>query len=262
MNQKIAGVAFFLLSPLLFSTHVYAAVVINEIEPKYSDPNLAWVELYNTGSESVSLNQWKLDHTGGDAKSFILNASNIIAPHGFLTLSSSQTTLNFSITGDTIRLFDANGTQVDSQSYPATLGYNTSMGRSTDGGEGWVICLPDPYKATPNAPNNCPPAPTLTPTPTPGPTATPTPKPTAIPITTSTSVPTQQTFGSIMATPQPQADRPLAETTPRILGATDELQFKIAKSWIGYILLGVAAAALSLMLVLWLMRKKKLSEKK
>lgn len=155
---------------------VFAAVVINEIYPKYSDPAWEWVELYNTGSESVLLDRWKLDHTAGDAESYILNASATIQPHGFLTLFGSQTSINFSIEGDTVRLFDANGTLADSKSYPGTLGYNTAMGRSTDGGDSWVICAPNPHAATPNKPNNCPiPTSTPTPIPTQPPSNTPTP---------------------------------------------------------------------------------------
>jgi hypothetical protein len=237
---------------LLVATHARAAVVINEIYPKYADPVWEWVELYNTDASAVSLDRWKLDHTTGDGKSFILNASARIEPHGFLTLKGSQTGIAFSVEGDTVRLFDANGALADSKSYPGTLGYNTSMGRSTDGGDGWVICAPEPYAATPNTNNKCPPAPTATPVPTPTGTPTPTPKPTATPTPMFTPTLAPQSFGLIMATPTP----------PQILGATvtitptpaptDLLRFTVSKSWVAYALLGIAAAALSLMLTLWL----------
>ena len=103
--MRSALVEFFLL--LLFlslgRSTAFAAVVINEMYPKYSDPAWEWVELYNTDSQSVSLNQWKLDHTGGDGNSFILNASMNIQPHSFLTLYGNQTAISFSIKHHTIK---------------------------------------------------------------------------------------------------------------------------------------------------------------
>lgn len=226
---------------------VFAAVVINEIYPKYSDPAWEWVELYNTGSESVLLDRWKLDHTAGDAKSYILNASAAIQPHGFLTLFGSQTSINFNIEGDRVRLFDANGTLVDSQWYPGTLGYNTSMGRSTDGGEGWVICSPDPYAATPNKPNNCPlPASTPTSIPTHTPTSVPTSSPTLTP--TSIPIPTASPTSLFTSAGQP--------VQPQVLGLGDQStdpfdDFKEAKTrrFLGIASLGIAGLALLALIV-------------
>lgn len=263
MNQQLAAVLVFLLSPFIIVTQIHAAVVINEIAPKYTDPTWEWVELYNTDSASVSLDRWKLDHSAGDGTSYILNASFVIEPHGFLTLSTSQTAIAFSVDGDTVRLFNQNGSLVDSKSYPGTLGYNTSMGRSTDGGDGWVICTPDPYTATPGKANMCPPAPTATPVPTS--TATPTPAPTPTPprvfvLPTLPPIqslqPTQQTFGSIMATPTPFQVLGVETISPTPTPPADVLQFAIARSWIAYMFLGIAAAALALMLTLWLRQRR------
>lgn len=268
MKRFLLGVfVFFFFCPAIPTTYLHAAVVINELVPKTDPATYEWVELYNTGSESVLLDRWKLDHTAGDATSYILNASARIEPHGFLTLYESQTAISFSIGGDTVRLFDVNNNLVDSQSYPSTLGYNTSVGRSTDGADGWVTCAPDPYGATPNKPNNCPPAPTPTPTPIPTntPTATPTPSPTNTPTPTLTPTPTRQTFGSLLPSPTPsQILGVAAQQSPTPAPVADLLQFAVSKTRIAYILLGIAAAALSLMIILWLherlVRKKKLSE--
>jgi hypothetical protein len=207
----IIAITFFFLSPFFTDTSVYAAVVINEILP-VSTTN-EWVELYNTGSAREDLDGWKLDHTAGDAKYFFLNASSFIEPHGFLTIDGSQSAISFSPQGDTVQLFDKTGALVDSQSYPGTIGYNNSIGRSPDGGNGWVICAPDPYGWTKNEPNNCPPAPTPTPTPTPVNTPTPTPKPlpTNTPSPIPTPTPAQQTFGSFLPSP----------TQIQVLGAED-----------------------------------------
>jgi hypothetical protein len=154
---------------------VYAGVVINEIFPKTEDVTREWIELYNTGSESVSLNQWKLENTEGTPKTFVINASGIIASHGYITYYQPQTGIIFNVNGDTVRLTDDHNTLIDSQNYLSTLGYNTSMGRSPDGGSSWTIC----NSQTPDKPNDCPLAtPTQTPTPSPIPTNTP------IPVTT------------------------------------------------------------------------------
>jgi hypothetical protein len=209
-----------------------------------------------------------MDHTAGDEKSFILNASAVIGPHGFLTFSGTQTAISFSIEGDTVRLFDANGTLVDSKSYPGTLGYNTSMGRSTDGGDGWVVCAPDPYGATPNTNNNCPPAPTPTstptPTPTPFPTATAAPTPTPLPTPISTPIPTstpsapaRQTFGSFL--PSPAQTQVLgAENTISPTPTPDQtkLSLKIDKI-LAFQILAVAIAWGGIAILAFVRQKKK-----
>ncbi len=173
MVSYFSGILFFLLA-----TPVHAAVVINEMVPKSSDTAAAWIELYNSGADTVPLDRWRLTTKAGST--FQFNASATISPKGFITVYQSQTNLNFSIEGDTVSLFDEKNSSIDTQSYPGILGYNTAMGRSIDGGNGWTICVPAPeYKATPNAANKCPPPPTNTPTPTisPSPTFSPTPSP-------------------------------------------------------------------------------------
>lgn len=162
---------------------VSAAVVVNEIFPKSADVTTTWIELYNTGPETISLDRWRLENNSSGT--YILNASAIISPNAFLTLYQPQTGLTFSIEGDAVRFFDHKNNLIDSQSYPGTLGYNTSIGRSTDGGAGWMTCAPSPdYVATPNKPNKCPPPASPTATPTSAPTVTPTPSntPSATPI--------------------------------------------------------------------------------
>jgi hypothetical protein len=173
----------------LFRVPVYAAVVVNEILPKSEDVQNEYIELYNTGSETASLNRWTLSNSEGTPTTFIINASGIISPHGFLLIHQSQMGIIFSKNGDTIRLTDEKNTLVDSQSYPGTLGYNTSMGRSPDGGQSWTVC----NSYTPDLPNDCPLiTPTSTVTPTPQITDTPIPTDTAIPVPTEN----QQSLGT------------------------------------------------------------------
>lgn len=209
-HQKRLFHTCFRVFPILFLffffglNRVHAAVVINETFPKTEDVTQEWIELYNNGSESVSLDQWKLENTVGEVKTSSLNAGSTIESHGYLTLFQKQTGLLLSKTGDTIRLLDPSNNLVDSQTYPGVLGYNTAMGRSSDGGGVWTTCT----TPTPNKTNICP-APTATPIPpTPVPTAIPTvtPQPTATPIPTAT------------ISPLPPTPSPAPTATATILG--------------------------------------------
>jgi len=248
MCARIGVIGLFFLSPFLFTDRldVFAAVVINEIYPKPAAPSesMEWIELYNNGPESVSLDRWTLENSTGEKKTFILNASAIIAPNGFLTFPKSQTGLNLHDEGDTVRLSDVNNNVVDSQSYPSILGYSTSVGRSTDGSGSWVICT---TPATYNKPNNCPPP---APTPTPLPTSTPTPNPTPTP--TSTPTPTQP------PTPTGKGVSPLAQSEvlgeantpifpPATAPTTPATDFIQAREYRNYWIVGLLLALLGLL---------------
>ena len=151
---------------------VFAAVLINEILPKPSVETEEWIELYNNGSDPVSLAEWKLN-------TYTIPPGITIPALGFATFNQAQTAINLHNEGDTVKLFDASSSLVDSQSYPSVLGYETSMGRSVDGAGVWTICA----SWTKHLTNNCP-APTTTPTPLP------TKVPTSTPLPTSTPSPT------------------------------------------------------------------------
>lgn len=155
-------------------TAVQAVVVINEIFPKpVPDETDEWIELYNTGPDAISLGNWRLENTSGTKKTYTMAASAQIPVGGIITLYQSQTGLNLYSEGDTVNLFNPENSLVDSQSYTSTLGYNNSIGRSTDGSGNWTIC----HEYTQNHLNeNYCPLPTATPVaPTPMPTNPPTP---------------------------------------------------------------------------------------
>jgi hypothetical protein len=250
----VGAITLLFLSPFFTNKSLFAAVVINELYPKVEPATQEWIELYNNGTESVSLDRWKLDHTAGDAKSFILPANANIQPHGFLTFYGSQTAINFSVEGDTVRFFDVNGTLVDSQSYPSILGYNTSMGRSSDGGGTWALCT----TATYNIPNNCPqPSPTPTPIPTNTSTPTPTPLPTKTPTRTPTSTPARLTFGSLLPSPTQTQILGVADTTsPTPTPDLTSLTLKIDKILVSRILF-VAIAWGVIAVVIYVRHKKR-----
>jgi hypothetical protein len=200
-----------------------AAVVINEIFPKTNDVTQEWIELYNTGTETVSLDRWKIENNFGDQRSFTLNASVTIAGQSFLTLSQSQYGFTLNKEGDTVRLFDSSNSQVDNQNYQGILGYNVSVGRSTDGAGSWTICT----VPTQNQPNKCPP-------PTPTPTALPTPIPSNTPIPLPTQTPTLPNTPTLIPSIPPiptgtvlaAVNETIPSSTP---SSSDNIQFNIPK---------------------------------
>jgi hypothetical protein len=218
-------IGIFLLLPLISNGKnlIFATVVINEIYPKTEDISQTWIELYNNGNESVSLDRWKIENTSGNPTFFSLNASSIIPGKGFLTFPQSQYGFTLNKEGDTVRLFDASNNKVDEQSYQGIIGYYQSVGRSTDGAGVWTNCT----SSTQNSSNNCiapPPTTTPLPTETPGPTMT--PYPTDAPMVVATS---------IVATPIAQLQSastennlPLPTTTPTPATTTQPAAFPLA----------------------------------
>jgi hypothetical protein len=213
--QLAVIVSFFSLLPALF-LKAQAAIVINEILPKVENPSDQWIELYNNGSEAVSLNQWRIEQTNGDKKSFTLNASAIIQSKNFLVFTGGQTGIVLDRNGDTVKLFDDKNIPIDSQSYFGVIGYFTAVGRSIDGAGVFIAC----YVPTPGTSNSCPP-PTPTPTPLPlPPTLTPqptlSPYPTQIPVSTQMTVPTTILPATTVSETQMPSTLGVVDTKPNV----------------------------------------------
>ncbi len=208
-SQFFLYIGIYLLLPCICILHskVFASVVINEVFPKTQDPAYEWVELYNDSTDSISLDRWKLQNSSSNT-SFGMNASAIIQPHGFLLFLQTQTGISLSSQGDTLRLINEKGEQVDSLTYPGILGYNMSYGRSV-GGQSSVCTVATPEKA-----NDCPPPPTVVPTVIPSPTRVPTVTPTEAPLLTTvltTAIPTQV----IISPPQSIVPTPMIEESSK-----------------------------------------------
>lgn len=186
----------------LSDSSVYAGLFINEFssdtEGTIADPD--WVELYNSGPESVDLSLYRLRDSTTTNK---LDLSAVLEPNSFRAFDWSNK-LNKS--GDIIKLLliSNESNLIDQVSYgdsgidvnvPAS---GQSAGRKTDG-ESALIVFSFPSKESSNNSSTPAPSPTNTPTPTftptPSPKPTSTPKPTATPKPTSTPKPT--------ATPKP-----------------------------------------------------------
>lgn len=185
-----------------FSTSsVWAKVIINEIYPNPEVADMEWVEIYNNGEETVSLNNWYLSDEKNHKK-FLTELVEITAK-GFKIHREKEGWLNNSTasggTPDTVFLFNDLNELQDSYTYGDSSNEKIVWGRYPDGGEIW-----DQLElATPEATNSGPvPTPTGTPTSTLSPTPT-TPQPTNIPTPGVTKVPTPTPTSKPKLTPTP-----------------------------------------------------------
>lgn len=218
-TSSLLSVAIFFLS---FS-NVSAQVVINEVlpNPTGDDTGNEWVELYNSGANSVDLAGYKLKDAA-DHEQII--SSNSIAPGAWLTIHS-QGSFSLNNSGiETINLYYVSSADpISTFSYTGST-EGKSWGRIPDGGSIYAGVL-DPTEGTAN---QIPPTPTPSPSPTPKPTPTKSPTPTPIksPTPTPTKTPTPNAKSTSKPTTSPsvgveQASQGSGETS--VLGLRNEL---------------------------------------
>ncbi len=137
-GNKITITAFLALSPLLFSAGINAAIVINEVD--YDQPgkdSAEFIELFNNGNRTTSLDGYKLDLINGSNSSIYrtidLSGFNMNAG-GYFVICSDTTQVancNFDFTNktgwiqngapDALALYDNQQHVVDSLSYEGDL---------------------------------------------------------------------------------------------------------------------------------------------
>ncbi|MCZ4500245.1 MAG: cell wall protein [Marmoricola sp.] len=124
------------------------AVRINE----FSSNNPDFVELINTGTGPVSLAGWVLKDNS-ENNSYTFPAGSSIAAGAILPLSGEGVQFAFGLGGgDSVRLFNASATVIDSSTYPAHPPAGKSYGRCPDGSGDFVITA----AATKGTANSCP----------------------------------------------------------------------------------------------------------
>lgn len=157
---------------LFFPVGVHAAVIINEIAwmgtvVAASDE---WIELYNDGTEDVSLDGWKLVADGG-APTISLNGS-IVAGGFYLLERTDETTVpdqtadkiytgDLANAGETLTLFDGAGVVIDTivggADWKDVGGNNTTKDtaqRQQDGS--WITGVPTPKAVNTTTPATSP----------------------------------------------------------------------------------------------------------
>lgn len=97
-------------------------LVINEFlpDPLGSDTTAEFIELFNTGSESVDLAGWKLDDADGGSAAYTIPAGTTIRGGVYLSFSRSETKLALNNEGDTVRLLTPTGTVKASATFGAS----------------------------------------------------------------------------------------------------------------------------------------------
>lgn len=186
------------------------AIIINEISPR-SDPE--WVEIYNTGPETVDLSNWYLIDKAGTKKD--LTSLGSFLPNTYLIFTGVKNWLNNE--EEELYLYSpAVPTPIDSLTY-ASINENMSVARipnitgiwfsnqiQTQGISNDISPSPSPSSSVSPSPSNSPPAAqTPTPSPSPSPSHTPTPTPTPIPPT-----PTPTPRPSPKPSPSPELSPP------------------------------------------------------
>ena len=211
MQKLLWAILFTGLILFICPSKAYATLYINEFASDTAgttaDPD--WVEIYNSGTDSVDLNNYQLKDAANNTK----DLSGSLLSGSFAAFDWSNR-LNSS--GDIVQLLLlSDSTIVDQVAYGDTSGStvnapttNQSAGRQSDGGSSWVV-FSSTSKGLSN--NSSSPAPTATSIPTPTPTSapspsastsTPTPKPTSTP--TPTTKPTNTSAPTSKSTPTPE----------------------------------------------------------
>jgi len=146
-------------------------VVINEFLPH---PNADWngdgtanngdefIELINMGTESISLNNWKLDDGDDGSRPYSL-PDVILMPRQIVLFYKIETGISLSDGGDTVRLIKPDSRTADITAYQVVTAADRTWCRLPDGTGVWAFsCRPSPGK-----PNTLAEAVTPTPGPTP-----------------------------------------------------------------------------------------------
>lgn len=251
-----------ILIVVVFPHVCLAQVVINEFlpNPEGSDSEGEWVELYNQGEASVSINDWKLVDLAGN-ELLISTASAhqdpVIESRKWLVIYRDGGKFSLNNSGEEqIRLYSW-----ENISHPVDeINYNTStedmsLGRLPDGSSNWEgELLPTAGGANQAVPVAIPtptptqtPTPTNTPNPTPTPTKTPTPTPTSTsapsltPTLTLTPTPVSKDSGLVLA--ETDIGMPTATPTepPKENSASQPDYLPLIITFMGLILIGAAA---------------------
>lgn len=108
-------------------------------DPIGSDAQGEWIEIWNSGTEAVSVAGWKLKTTSKGE--FILKGT--ISPGEYLLLKRPQTKLTLKNDGETIYLFNAQGKLADEASFLFKAAEGQSFARL---GASFVSASPTPGK--------------------------------------------------------------------------------------------------------------------
>lgn len=128
----ILAILVVLLGFFLFTSNIYAAIIINEVLPDVPSGEKEWIELYNNSS-TTTISGWVVEEkTGSDLSGTKQHPlpNFTIQNNGFWTFDFSTSSLNNS--GDIITLKDNSGNIIDTYQYGSST-QSKSFGRQPDG---------------------------------------------------------------------------------------------------------------------------------
>jgi hypothetical protein len=116
-----------------------SSVKLNEVESDGGVPD-DWFELYNTGATPADISGWKMLDNDDTHAPYVFPAGTVMAPGAFLVVDTGVNGFSFGLgSADSVRIFDASGTLVDSYSWTAHAA--TTYGRCPDGTGAFVTTL-------------------------------------------------------------------------------------------------------------------------
>lgn len=135
------GIAVFLAVVLsgqnAYATDVTDHVVINEIMANPATGEVEWIELYNPTDAPIDMNGWRLVVTSGNF-SGVFASDAVIASHGYVVRSASDTTSKLNNTSATITLRpSASGAAIDTVVYSGIMQAKT-YARECDASDVWI----------------------------------------------------------------------------------------------------------------------------
>ena len=119
---------------VFFTTPIFAAssnVVLNETHPQPT-AGADWIELYNMSTSEVDISSWKLLDTAISPMKTVPDGTKL-GPNTFLVFEVSNRLNN---SGDTIKLVDTNGAEIDLFNYTSST-ENKSYSRIPNGKGEW-----------------------------------------------------------------------------------------------------------------------------
>ena len=132
--KSISKAAIFVAALTIFALSATASVVINEIELNPPESGAEWIELYNSGNESVDISGWTATITEGSWKGELSAAPvGTILPAGGFYVLDGQESWNHT-DGGYGTLYTASGEEVDKTALRLdSLGNDFTFGRHPDG---------------------------------------------------------------------------------------------------------------------------------
>ncbi len=98
---------------------IYSPVLINEIMPAPAKGNAEeeWIEIFNKGSQDISMSGWWLDDEEKGSKPWAFPQNTLLKQHGFLLIKRKNSKIVLGNTHDEIRLWNQKGELIQKISY-------------------------------------------------------------------------------------------------------------------------------------------------